>query len=1038
MEQEASPSRQAQRLSAERTATPEPLRSTGASKGRIDTRFASSSAFTVGASGTLSLNNFNNTIRSLAGSGNVTLGSATLTIDNGSGLTFSGNISGTGGLTLTGNLTLSGTNGYSGPTAINGGSLLAGSTQAFGTSALTVANGATLNFQTFANTIGSITNSGNVASSATISATAFTQNSGGTTTFNFPMNAAAPVGNVTTTASINLNGTLVVTNTGMFTPSSATQVILFQSSGTGKQLHGIFSSTTLPFGKLTYDYSENRIILGASANCDGDWTSDSNGNWDTMANWSSCVPGIGGMAANQDTATFPTVAASSVTVTLANSAGTIAQNVTLHDLTFDSSLTSYTIENFSGMGTIFLDGPPMSTKPTITVFQGDHTINTTISLEQDSRFTLNAGSLTLGPESSIISTGTWNVSEGAGSGTLNNYGTLSPANLLLEGNVIENNGTISPTGASEISGLGGISNPVTVNNHSTLSAGTTFTIGNAAGPTTFNNYAMATATTTFNIVTGIVTNYSGATMAAGSGSTFTVSGGIVTNNAGATLGSSNANIALSAGTLTTAGSVLADDYIQSSSGTLQTNILSLTSFGKVTAAGTATLDGNLVVNALPGISLTNGDTIELLDATGGRTGQFAHVSFTNFPGSLIPSIVYLPDGVQLDVRKANPAPVHGSTINLVFTSIGQHNAFITQKTSQMRKRIHFSNAPLVAASSLSFDEHLLTASNDEQLLPIADSLAQQLNSETFQKTEQLSERVAQGKEHPYNVYLGPVASFGNVDSKKDQAGLGYVTAGVLAGVDGILEDREERSAWAGFGALIEYRKSWGTADNNWGTSTFDRLHGSFYGTIVPKKAPDLAFEAIVGCAYNWDKTKRKTGINQELTAIGKTHEVAADTLFGIEYTLSGRRHSWLPANFSFVPLATLQYVIDFIDGYTETGAGIYDLQVASHTPDSLTSVLGARFNYLFHPGSSTLRAELDLGWQYEYLDRSLSIGLNAINSTALPTTITTESPGRNSLLVALDLLTTTKHGWQVELNASYQLNSLFYDTFFYLGFGREY
>ena len=56
-------------------------------------------------------------------SSNVTLGSQTLTISNGS-TTYAGIIGGTGGLTLTaGTETLSGTNTYTGATTINGGTL---------------------------------------------------------------------------------------------------------------------------------------------------------------------------------------------------------------------------------------------------------------------------------------------------------------------------------------------------------------------------------------------------------------------------------------------------------------------------------------------------------------------------------------------------------------------------------------------------------------------------------------------------------------------------------------------------------------------------------------------------------------------------------------------------------------------------------------------------------------------------------------------------------------------------------------------------
>ncbi len=98
-------------------------------------RLSDSSAVTVSSGGTLDLNNFADTIGSLAGGGNVTLGSAALTAgaDN-SSTTFSGTISGTGSFTKTGTgtQTLSGSSSYTGITTISGGGVLAVATLANG------------------------------------------------------------------------------------------------------------------------------------------------------------------------------------------------------------------------------------------------------------------------------------------------------------------------------------------------------------------------------------------------------------------------------------------------------------------------------------------------------------------------------------------------------------------------------------------------------------------------------------------------------------------------------------------------------------------------------------------------------------------------------------------------------------------------------------------------------------------------------------------------------------------------------------------
>jgi len=109
--------------------------------------FSSASAFTVASGATLDLAGFDQTVGSLAGAGNVTLGSATLTTNgDGSDTTFSGTISGSGSLVKVGEgtLTLSGNNSYTGGTLLNEGTLAVGSSRALGTGTLTLADGTTL------------------------------------------------------------------------------------------------------------------------------------------------------------------------------------------------------------------------------------------------------------------------------------------------------------------------------------------------------------------------------------------------------------------------------------------------------------------------------------------------------------------------------------------------------------------------------------------------------------------------------------------------------------------------------------------------------------------------------------------------------------------------------------------------------------------------------------------------------------------------------------------------------------------------------
>ena len=110
-----------------------------------DSEIANLSAVTINTDGRLDMNNFSDTIGSLAGSGTVTLGTGTLITGGANNLsgTYAGVISGAGSLVKngTGTQTLNGASTYTGGTTLNAGTLAAGSTKAFGSGNLTIAGG---------------------------------------------------------------------------------------------------------------------------------------------------------------------------------------------------------------------------------------------------------------------------------------------------------------------------------------------------------------------------------------------------------------------------------------------------------------------------------------------------------------------------------------------------------------------------------------------------------------------------------------------------------------------------------------------------------------------------------------------------------------------------------------------------------------------------------------------------------------------------------------------------------------------------------
>lgn len=1245
----------------------------------------------------------------------------------------------------TGTLTFTGQNVYQGPTNVNAGTLQAGiaSTSTYGAfglgSDVTVASGATLDFQTFQNTVGSLDNSGSTLSSATIDATSFTQANSGSLGLNFPTTNSTPVGNISTTGAINLAGTLDVTSTGGFTLTSG-EVILLQSSGAGKQLAGTFSTTNLPFGKLKYDYTQNQVILGVGG-CDGTWNTTSSGEWGTIGNWLSCVPGINNNS--QDSATFPELGAGNVTATLSTAGST--QPVTLHEIAFNSSTTNYTIKQFNTSSVITLDAPVGSSNPTIHVTAGTPTIDAPIVLNTDSMFQLSSGTLTLGSNTTITSSNTADlqISEGNMSGTLTNNGSITPHSLTVVGSTLNNNGTVQTTGPIDIEDLQGLVNPININNSSTFAAGTTLSIG---GNATVTNSSTMTSGGNFTVNNGSVTNQSGGQLNAGSGSLLSVTGGTLINDQGGMLGSSNADLSLAGGSLNSSDQVLANNYTQSSSGTLglnfptasaspvgniltmgainlagtlnvrnaggfapptgteivllkssgvgqqlsgtfsstnlpfgvlkyehnlnrvvlsvggcdgtwnttssgewgtagnwvscipgisgnsqdsatfpelgaanvivtlstggstqpitlhhisfnssttnytlkqfdntstitlaqpggssnpsihltagnatidapivlddtsviqlssgtltlgsntiitsnsnesllisqgntggtltnhgsitpasltiagntlmnqsgaqitagsggvlsitggsitnsqgatlgsndadftftggtlnnsdiikakiytqsspatlQLNLLTSTDFGKVVASDKATLGGNLIVNASSDPSLATNQTFDLITTANGISNTFSNVSFQGFPASVIPDLVYLSNAVQLNTAPAVPGHFSGNHSHISVGILKQHNSYIRRKCFQFRDRLPNGAAP---ANQNAISQIDLLNPEVKGTLASLDDPPSMNSTEQEEINPNLLPIPTGARSSRYGkVYIGPVASFGEIDSRKDQIGSTYTSVGGLIGADYLFSEIEKFPCNIGLGATLQYRRLWGDGKSNSGDYQSHILHGSIYTSFIPQALQALSIEAILGYAHIWDHLNRKTGVNNKSTARSDTDQNLFDALLGLEYTLT------MPKQFSFTPYLYLQYIYNHIDGFKESGAGIYNLKVKSQSIDSLNTQLGARTCYSLIRKNYTLTFELDAEWIREYLNSDRSVGFTPFVITNQPTNVTAFGPSRNSLLLAVDLLLRFANGWQTEASYTFQYNSSFYDHFFYLGVGKRF
>jgi autotransporter-associated beta strand protein len=220
------------------------------------------------SNGVFNLNNFDQkvAISSSSATASITLGSATLTIDNSLSDTYAGAISGTGGITKSNNgtLILSGTNTYSGNTIVNSGTLQLNKTGGGtlpNTNSITVNNGGTLR----------------ISSNQTLSD--LTINSGGTVI-------------VDANVQLTING--ILSNSGTFTLENGATLVQ-GSSSTLAGTNGTYNvkqtitgaGTTTPTGRFWYlgspVASASSSVLLANANNILKRRNEQTSQWETVS-----------------------------------------------------------------------------------------------------------------------------------------------------------------------------------------------------------------------------------------------------------------------------------------------------------------------------------------------------------------------------------------------------------------------------------------------------------------------------------------------------------------------------------------------------------------------------------------------------------------------------------------------------------------------------------------------------------------------------------------------------------------------------------
>ena len=424
----------------------------------------------------------------------------------------------------------------------------------------------------------------------------------------------------------------------------------------------------------------------------------------------------------------------------------------------------------------------------------------------------------------------------------------------------------------------------------------------------------------------------------------------VTVNAGGSLGGNGRIAALTAnpgGTVApgnSIGTLQVSGDVTFAPGSTYAVELSPTSSDQIIAGGTATISGATV-----SLSLENSPTLlstqqvqsllghqyNILQAAGGIQGQFGAVlpNYLFIGGSLD----YAATGIQLSIER------NATT----FASVGQ----------TPNQRAVAAAAESLGAGNAVYESLLLspTASSAQQAFQqlsgeIYPALGSVLINDSRYLRDTVGERLNEANGSRNNGWIKALGAWGKTDDSHDTAGYTTSIGGLLAGVDGAVDDQTRVGLVAGYS---DSSVSMGSGTHS--SAQVDSYHlGAYAGHEMG------AWRLSAGGAYSWHRADVKRDLQYGDVSAKQKAKVDAGTtqVFGeAAYRLN------LQA-LALEPFANLAYVHLDTEGFTEKGDAAA-LKSSGDRRDAVLSTLGVRaLKTVTLSGQQQLDLSGSLGWQH--------------------------------------------------------------------------
>jgi uncharacterized protein with beta-barrel porin domain len=534
------------------------------------------------------------------------------------------------------------------------------------------------------------------------------------------------------------------------------------------------------------------------------------------------------------------------------------------------------------------------------------------------------------------------------------------------------------------------------------------------------------------------------------GGSNTVTGGIDMNGGTYTLGGGALSADAISGNLENKGGIfiaavqtgggvnLTGNYTQSASGGLQININSGTNYGSLIAGGTATINGGAINPVLENGFVPSENEVfsGVLQASSGITGTFGSIG--NFSPTMIAEVEYTPDSVNIEAVRdyANSEltltpnqrqvgnmlnSVSGMTTGDLDTVLHGLDSLktpgqVADAFQQISPDMAASLANLGFAASDAFREDLTRRIANLRYgaaggwdFGLGGAKAPLLAMGPSGLSSLLAGAGSGGEAHgfgDFSVYVDPLVSWGRQSSTATERGCDFSIGGFSAGAGYRLRDDLLAGIATGYGHTDA-----GLAANE-GQVHNDTVPVTLYAAYMPS-CPFYAFGAAGYASNSFDMNRR--------IAFGGIDRAASGSTTGNQFNAYGEAGYDLKVGMLvFSPVVDLSYSSLWIDGFSETGAGALDLDVASQHADSFQVGPGLKVAMVERCGRAVVAPQLYVTYEHEFSNDSR--GLDAsLSGVGTPFTFRPQQLGRNFAVVGGSLTIFSGKNFSVQLDSNAEL-----------------